>query len=103
MNIMMLLEMAADMCGERTAFMDASTGATISYQGLFKAAEAKAQLLRESEAARCVVLDVSNLTIPVALFSASWAGIPYVPINYRLTGPEINALLDRGKTCIPCY
>ena len=97
MNIMMLLEMAADACGDRTAFFDASNGASISYRGLFKAAEAKAQLLRESDAARCVVLDVSNLTVPVALFSASWAGIPYVPLNYRLTEPEINALLERVK------
>ena len=95
MNIMMLLEMAADACGERTAFYDTSSGESISYRGLFQASQAKAQLLRESNAARCVVIDVSNLTIPVALFSASWAGIPYVPLNYRLTEPEIDALLER--------
>ena len=95
MNIMMLLEMAAEACGDRKAFYDAGSGESISYGGLFKAAEGKAQLLRESSSSRCVVLDVSNLAVPVALFSAGWAGIPYVPINYRLTDSEIEALLDR--------
>ncbi len=100
MNIMMLLEMAKDACGDRTAFYDAASGQSISYSGLFKAAEAKAQLLKESGASRCVVLDVANLTIPVALFSSSWAGIPYVPINYRLTNQEIDALLERVKPAV---
>ena len=97
MNIMMLLEMAAEACGERTAFYDAENGHSISYGGLYKAARDKAQLLRESGATRCALLDVSNLTVPVSLFSASWAGLPYVPINYRLTAAEIDALLERVK------
>ena len=41
------------------------------------------------------MLDVSSLATPTGLFSAAWAGTPYVPINYRLTQPEIEALLGR--------
>ena len=91
----MLLEMAAEACGDRVAFKDASANQSISYRGLFKAAEEKAKVLRESGASRCALIDTANLTIPVALFASSWAGIPYVPINYRLTDEETKTLLAR--------
>ena len=89
--------MAAEGAGDRIAFKDALTGESISFRGLYKAAQGKAQVLRESGASHCALLDTSNLTIPVALFASGWAGIPYVPINYRLTAAEIDALLDRVK------
>ena len=95
MNFAMFIEMAADTFGDRIAFKDALTDQSISYRGLYKAAQAKAQLLRESKARYCALMDISNLTVPVALFASGWAGIPYVPINYRLTSEEIDALLER--------
>ena len=96
----MLLEMAAELCPTRTAFHDATTNESISFGGLYKGAGAKAQLLRELGVERCVVLDVANLCVPVALFSSAWCGIPYVPINYRLTRDEIQALLNRVKPAL---
>ncbi len=33
--------------------------------------------------------------LPVALFSAAWAGIPFVPVNYRLENDQLNALVAR--------
>jgi acyl-CoA synthetase (AMP-forming)/AMP-acid ligase II len=33
--------------------------------------------------------------VPLALFGAAWAGRPFVPLNYRLTGPEVDALIER--------
>lgn len=95
MNFVMFLEMAATECGSRVAFKDALADHSISYSGLFKAAESKAQVLKESGAKYCALLDTANLTVPVALFASGWAGIPYVPINYRLTSEEIDALLAR--------
>ena len=95
MNFAMFIEMAADVCGDRVAFTDALTGESISYRGLYKATRAKAQLLRESGAEYCALFDIANLSVPVALFASGWAGIPYVPINYRLTSDEVDALLDR--------
>ena len=100
MNVMMLLEMAAEAQSSRVAFKDALTGESISFGGLYKAAEAKAQVLREAGVSHCALLDTSNLTIPVALFASCWAGIPYVPINYRLTGDEIDGLLERVKPAL---
>jgi acyl-CoA synthetase (AMP-forming)/AMP-acid ligase II len=38
--------------------------------------------------------------MPVALFASAWAGVPYVPINYRLTPHEIKALLARVEPCM---
>ena len=95
MNTMMLLEMAAGGFGERIAFTDAASGESLSYQALYDAAGAAAHDIRESGASRVAMLDVSNLAVPVALFASGWAGVPYVPINYRLTADEIDALLAR--------
>ena len=95
MNTMMLLEMAAGGFGERIAFTDAASGESLSYQALYDAAGAAAHDIRESGAGRVAMLDVSNLAVPVALFASGWAGVPYVPINYRLTADEIDALLAR--------
>jgi acyl-CoA synthetase (AMP-forming)/AMP-acid ligase II len=33
--------------------------------------------------------------LPVALFSAAWAGVPFVPVNYRLEDHQLNALVAR--------
>jgi acyl-CoA synthetase (AMP-forming)/AMP-acid ligase II len=33
--------------------------------------------------------------LPVALFSAAWAGIPFVPVNYRLEDHHLNSLVAR--------
>ena len=95
MNIMMLLEMASGAFPDRPAFTDGGTGQTFTYAELFDAAKARAATVRASGASRLVKLDVSNLGTPLALFSGGAAGIPYVPLNYRLTDEEIEALLKR--------
>ena len=33
--------------------------------------------------------------LPVALFSAAWAGIPFVPVNYRLEDHQLRSLVER--------
>lgn len=33
--------------------------------------------------------------LPVALFSAAWAGVPFVPVNYRLDEHQLNSLVAR--------
>ena len=97
---MMLLEMATSGFGHRIAFTDPLKGASITYQELYDAARAAAQRIRESGASRVAMLDVSNLAVPIALFASGWANVPYVPINYRLTSEEIDALLARVQ---PAY
>jgi long-chain acyl-CoA synthetase len=92
---MMLLEMTSGAFPERVAFTDGTSGQQLTYAELFAAANSRAASVRASEAQRLVKLDVSNLGTPISLFSSAWAGVPYVPLNYRLTDDEIEALLKR--------
>lgn len=98
MNVMMLLEMATQGFGERVAFTNG--GDSLTYQELFDLAGTAAAEIKKSGCDHVAILDVSSLAMPVALFASAWAGVPYVPINYRLTDDEINALLDRVKPCM---
>jgi long-chain acyl-CoA synthetase len=93
MNLMMLLEMAASGFGERRAIT--SGEATLTYAELFEAAGAAAREIAASGAERVGVLDVSSLALPLALFGSAWAGVPFVPLNYRLSGEELERLIDQ--------
>ena len=95
MNIMMLLEMAQGAFPDRPAFTDGATGKSLTYSELFAAAQTRAASIQASGATRLAKLDVTNLATPIALFGGAWAGVPYVPLNYRLTDSELMALLER--------
>ena len=95
MNLMMLLEMAAQGMGEREAVV--CDGDRFTSAQLYEAAGRLSRRVRASGAAHLSVLDVSSPAVPLGLFSAAWAGIPFVPLNYRLTGPELDALIERVK------
>lgn len=95
MNIMMLLEMTSATFPDRVAFVDGEDGTRVTYQELFDNAGRHAARLQSGGFSRIGMLDVSSIATPTVLFSAAWAGLPYVPINYRLTEPEIEALLGR--------
>jgi long-chain acyl-CoA synthetase len=93
MNLAMLLEMAADAFGERTAV--ACGPARMSYAQLRAAAQAAARGLRQGAFSHAALLDTNGLNAPVTLFAAAYAGLPYVPLNYRLTSGELEELLAR--------
>jgi acyl-CoA synthetase (AMP-forming)/AMP-acid ligase II len=42
-----------------------------------------------------VLADVSSEALPALLFGASWAGVPFVPLNYRLADAELRTLAGR--------
>jgi long-chain acyl-CoA synthetase len=93
MNLAMLLDMAADAFGERTAV---SCGTQqLSYARLRRAAQAAAHELRQGSFSHAALLDTNGLNAPVTLFAAAYAGLPYVPLNYRLTSAELEELLQR--------
>jgi acyl-CoA synthetase (AMP-forming)/AMP-acid ligase II len=91
MNLMMLLEMAASGFGERLAVVN--EGERLTYADLLRAAGAAADAIAASGAKHAAILDVSSLALPIGLFAAAWAGVPFVPLNYRLTGAELERLL----------
>jgi acyl-CoA synthetase (AMP-forming)/AMP-acid ligase II len=93
MNLMMLLEMAASTHPDRVAVQH--EGDRLTYGELFQAAGAAARRIQETGAKHAAVLDVSSLALPVGLFGAAWAGVPFVPLNYRLTGDELERLISQ--------
>ena len=93
MNLMMLLEMAGASFGDRVAVQ--CEGESLTYAELFGAAGAAAAEIASSGAENAAVLDVSSLAMPVALFGSAWAGVPFVPLNYRLTGHELDRLVEQ--------
>ncbi|NBO56573.1 MAG: hypothetical protein EBU84_18725 [Actinobacteria bacterium] len=95
MNIMMLLEMAAEAFGDRVAIGDKTTGMT--YSQLADQAGKTAGWLREQNADRLIYVDESAPTLPVALFGSSWAGKPFVPVSYRLQTDRLNTLIQRNR------
>lgn len=93
MNISMLLDMAAEAFGERIAVVSGEESYT--YAQLRESALRAAAAFKASGVKYAGLLDVNSPAAPIALFGAAYAGIAYVPLNYRLTAPEINELIER--------
>ena len=91
MNLMMLAEMAATGHGERVAFGPADGG--VSYGALFERARRGARYLRERGTAEVVFLAGNSEAFPVTLFACACAGVPLVPLNYRLGEADLSMLL----------
>ncbi|MCX7162727.1 MAG: class I adenylate-forming enzyme family protein [Betaproteobacteria bacterium] len=93
MNLVMLLEMAAETYPDRVAVK--SGGESLTYAELQRASWAAAAKITASGCGYLGLIDISSVAVPVAIFAAAYAGVPYVPINYRLTAQEMEALLER--------
>jgi len=98
MNLMMLLEMAASGLGERTAVGSKTTGLT--YAELFDSAQAAARRYRNSGVEAAVLCDESSHAVPIMLFGSAWAGVPYVPLNYRLPSEDLLTLASRVGSAV---
>ncbi|MBM5810476.1 MAG: acyl--CoA ligase [Gammaproteobacteria bacterium] len=93
MNLVMALEMAADCHPGRVAVR--AGGQSLTFGELLQAARGAAARIRGAGVRYVGLLDVNSPAVPVALYAAACAGVPYVPINYRLTKPELEELLGR--------
>jgi fatty-acyl-CoA synthase len=93
MNLMMLLEMAAQSAPDRLAIGTLEGGLT--YGRMYELAGGAAASLREMPADRVLYTDVSSPTLPVALFGSSWAGKPFVPVSYRLADDRLRMIVTR--------
>jgi long-chain acyl-CoA synthetase len=91
LNLAMLLDMAASAFGERPAVQHEDD--RLSYAELRAAAGRAAADLRARGVERLALLDLNSPAVPVGLFAAAWAGIPFAPLSYRLRDAEIAALL----------
>lgn len=93
MNVSMLLEMVGDAAGDRVILGSRPGGYRASE--LLSAARRAAALFVDSGAQHVVLLDTNSEAVPVALFGAAIAGIPFVPVNYRLTDDQLSSILAR--------
>ncbi len=93
MNISLILQMASDADPERIGLV--CEGRRWSYGALLKAAKGAALNISKSTCAHVALLDESSEAAAIALFGAAIAGVPYVPLNYRLPNADLAALLSR--------
>jgi acyl-CoA synthetase (AMP-forming)/AMP-acid ligase II len=93
MNISLILQMAADAAPDRIGLVCGDKRWT--YGDLLKAAHGAANLITASGAAHVALLDESSEAAVIALFGAALAGVPYVPLNYRLADANLGPLVDR--------
>jgi acyl-CoA synthetase (AMP-forming)/AMP-acid ligase II len=91
MQLSMLLDMAADAFGDRLILGRRACG--YSAEDVRRLSIGGAALIRDSGADALVYLDVNGPCFPVALFAAARAGVPIVPLNYRLGAGPLRHLL----------
>jgi acyl-CoA synthetase (AMP-forming)/AMP-acid ligase II len=92
MNISLLLDMAADGFGDRVIVGRREAGLTATQ--LLERSYRGAAAIREAEADAVLYFAVNGPAFPVALFAAARAGVPLVPVNYRLGQEQLDALLS---------
>jgi len=90
MNIGMILEMAAS-AGDRPAVT--AGGRSLTAPALLRLAQAAAGRFQRYPAV--LYLGANHLAYPVALFGAAQAGVPFVPLNYRLGDQQLAGLMAR--------
>ena len=95
MNLGMILDMAADGMPDRVVVGERDGGLTAA--ALRQAARAGAAHLLAAGADRLVFLGPNGAAFPVALFSAALAGVPFLPLNYRLGDEQLSEVLSRQE------
>lgn len=92
MNISMIPEMAAS-AGDRAVVT--ADGRSLTAVELLDQALRAAKRFQQYPAV--LYLGTNHLAYPVALFGAALAGVPFVPLNYRLGEAQLDALLARHE------
>jgi acyl-CoA synthetase (AMP-forming)/AMP-acid ligase II len=88
-----LLEMAAEGFGEHVAYGPRTGGVT--YADLLDRARRAGAWAAARRVERVGLVDVNSDVVPTLLFGASFAGLPFVPVNYRLADEQLTAILGR--------
>lgn len=96
MNIHLILQMAADAMGYREAIISGDTRMT--FEELDHAARCVTAKVKPGQ--KVAYLAENHAAMPAALFGAALAGVPFVPINYRLSKEQIDALMVRVAPAI---
>jgi acyl-CoA synthetase (AMP-forming)/AMP-acid ligase II len=95
MNLTTLLEMIASGFEDRVLLGPRATGVTGGR--LRDLAHRGAGVVQESGATVVVFLGGNGPALPMAMFAAAAAGLPFLPLNYRLADDQIEEILGRHE------
>ncbi|WP_405975881.1 fatty acid--CoA ligase family protein [Streptomyces sp. NBC_00988] len=98
MNVSMILDMAAEGFGDRVVIGRAQDGLTPVR--LRELAVGGARSVRAADADAIVYLATNGPAFAVAQFAAAHAGVPLVPVNYRLGEEQLDALLANHRRAL---
>ena len=99
MNLSLLLDMAASAMPERVGIVAGDT--SLTYADLARRALSAAQVFAATpNAERVVMVDLNSAAVPIALYGAAVAGVPFVPVNYRLTDEQLRGIVTRTAPAI---
>ncbi|MEO3760104.1 fatty acid--CoA ligase family protein [Mycobacterium sp. B14F4] len=93
MSISLLLEMASSSNPDRTAVVSGEMRLTTSE--LSALADGGAGVIAASGASHVASVGLGGAMLPLLLFSSARAGVPFTPLNYRLSGDGLRELIDR--------
>lgn len=94
MNTGVLLEMAAEGVPERVA-VGSRDGKGLTYLELLRRACKAAGVIQRSEVQRVGWVGVNCAELPLLVYASAFAGVPFVPLNYRLADPRLVGLVQR--------
>jgi acyl-CoA synthetase (AMP-forming)/AMP-acid ligase II len=95
MHLGLVLDMVASGFEDRPAI--SADGQTMSYVELAERSRAARLRFQEQSVPSVVYVGANHLAYPVALFGAAGAGIPFVPLNYRLGPEQLAAQLEAQR------
>lgn len=93
MSIALVLEMAVAADPDRVAIVD--RGARFTTASLAGIADGGAAILGATGARHVAYLGVGGVLLPALLFASARAGIPFTPLNYRLSSDALAAQIGR--------
>src|SRR6476469_9433109 len=85
--------MSSEAFGDRVAFGSRDGGLT--YGELAVQARRTAVWAAKRGVGRVGLVDVNSDAVPIILYGSSLAGLPFVPVNYRLADDQLEAILVR--------
>ncbi|MGM7668344.1 class I adenylate-forming enzyme family protein [Microbacterium sp. A93] len=99
MSISVLLSTIAEIAPERTAITDVS--GSISY-GEVQRDAGRLAARAVAEGAECIAfIGTNSAAVPLLLFAAAEAGVPFAPLNYRLADDQLRRQTERlGRALI---
>ena len=98
MNLSLLLEMSASTLEDRPAVTSGSR--ELSYAQLDAAARRCAAKFVSMGATGVVYCGTNDVSFPIAIFGAAYAGLPFIPLNYRLGDEQLQPLVEANRGAV---